>query len=246
MPLGEDLEDVGELLGRDAGAGVADADLGAPAGAAHPHGDVAAAGGELGGVVEEVRERLGEAEPVPADRQRLGAGVEAELDPRRVERGAVPLDRVADELGQVQLLALQLHLAAGDAGGFQEVVDQHRLVEDLALGGVDRPLGGAVRFPFHPQHLEGAADRAQGVAQLVGEHGQQLLLGAVGALEGGALLRQPQRDLLQPGLAVTGALELRHHPVDPLVHGAVAEHHVGGLVVGVGADLLAEEGDLRA
>ena len=115
---------------------------------------------------------------------------------------------------------------------------------DLPFGGADRPLRRLVAGPLlQPQHLEGVADRAEGIAQLVGEHREQLGLGAVGPLERRALLRQPQGDLLEPGLAEAGALELRQHPVDPLVGRAVAEHQVGRLVEGVGADLVAEHGE---
>ncbi len=200
-------------------------------------------GRELGGVVHQVGERLGEAERIAADPQRLGGQIERERDPGLSEALPVALDGDTHEFCQVELLTLQLHLAAGDPGGLQEVVDQHRLMEDLALGGVDRPRSGLVPVPLQPQHLEGVADRAERVAQLVGEHREQFGLGLVGPLQRRALLRQPQGDLLQLGLAEAGALELRQHPVDPLVRRAVAEHHVGRLVEDVGADLVAQHGE---
>ncbi len=158
------------------------------------------------------------------------------------QRLPVALDRLADQLREVEPLAVELDLAAGHARGFQEVVDQERLVQDLALGRVDRPPPGFVPLALEAQDLDGIADRAQGVAELVREHREKVFLGAVRPLERGALLREPQGEVFQLLLADARPPELADHPVDPLFGRAVAGGDVRGLVEGVGAELLAEDG----
>jgi hypothetical protein len=51
----------------------------------------------------------------------------------------VVLDRAPRELTQLEVLALQMHLAAGDAGDVEQVLDQAGHMADLAIDDRLRP-----------------------------------------------------------------------------------------------------------
>jgi len=72
-------EDVGQLLGRDAGAVVGDGELHGVAGEPASHLDCAAGGRELDRVAEEVRDHLADADRVVANEDRRIRGVHGEL-----------------------------------------------------------------------------------------------------------------------------------------------------------------------
>jgi hypothetical protein len=103
MPLREQLEDVGQRLGGDAGAAVADREaqlvaLAIGAGDAAGDGDRAARVGELDRVVQQVRKNLHEARVIGVDVDRLRRQGDLRREPADVERGAMALHGVADEL----------------------------------------------------------------------------------------------------------------------------------------------------
>ncbi len=90
------------------------------------------------------------------------------------------LDGAGDDLGQVNRLLAQRHRAAGDAGDVEQVLDQPRhvagLADDHAADLADhRLVEGA-----GPEQMGGGLDRGQGVAQLVGQRGEELLLAPLG------------------------------------------------------------------
>ena len=80
-------------------------------------------------------------------------------------------------------LAAQIDVAARDARDVQQVVDQPREVLHLPLDHVARPgeLRIGQRAPAHD--LDRVADRRERIAQLVREHGEELVLVPVGFLQ---------------------------------------------------------------
>ena len=87
------------------------------------------------------------------------------------------LERARDHVAQVDTLAAQLDLARGDARDVEQIVDHAREVRDLALD--DAPLARIGRLVAPRHDLERGDDRRERVAQLVAEHGEELVLGAV-------------------------------------------------------------------
>ena len=73
-------------------------------------------------------------------------------------------------------LFLQNDCSAGDSGNVQEVINDPGHVLDLLADHVDGPREiGAVRA-FDSHDLNGVADWRQRVSQLVGEHGEEMVL----------------------------------------------------------------------
>ncbi len=96
---------------------------------------------------------------------------------------AVDLDLV-DELVEVDVLEVQLHLAGLDLGDVEDVVD-HR--QQMLAGGADLLqvgdlLAAALKLGILEQDLAVAEHRVERGAQLVAHLGQEVGLGAVGAL----------------------------------------------------------------
>jgi hypothetical protein len=97
----------------------------------------------------------------------------------RVEERLRAFERDLDDLAQIEPLALQHHLAGGDARHVEQVVDQLDQLLELALhhrahARCLRRVGGHA-----VEHLQAGADRRQRVAQLVRQCGQELVLAAV-------------------------------------------------------------------
>ena len=95
---------------------------------------------------------------------------------------------LASDLGSSTGSRCELDLAARDARDVEQVVDQARQVPHLALD--DRALAFAGVDAAQAHQLQRGQDRRQRVAQLVAEHGQELVLGAVGVF--GACARPDQ------------------------------------------------------
>ena len=133
--LPEALEDVGEELGGDALAVVADLehDRGAHAGHAHP--DVPAAGGELDGVAEQVPHHLLEPVRIADHADRLG--LEPGLDDHALALGreAHHVERRPHDVGEVGGRQAKLELAGHDAAHVEDVVDDLGLRLGVALDG---------------------------------------------------------------------------------------------------------------
>ena len=76
----------------------------------------------------------------------------------------------------------ELDLAAGNAGDFEEVIDQSHQVVDLSLHDSVEIRGG-LRRTGEAQDVQGVANRREGIAQLVGERGKELVLSPVRLFE---------------------------------------------------------------
>ena len=140
---------------------------------------------ELGGIADQVQHRLPQLGGVEMHHaQRLGAAV----DDERVgvlggQRPAGDLHLV-DELVEVEVVEEQVHLAGLDLGDVEDVVDhrQQMLAGRADLLQVADLLAAAVELGVLEQDLAVADDGIERRAQLVAHLGQELGLGAVGAL----------------------------------------------------------------
>ncbi len=115
------------------------------------------------------------------------------------ERG----DRPADHLGQVERLSIQPDLSGDHALDVEQIVDQTCDVADLPRDHVVRAGCRLALGVRHLEHLDGSADRAERIAQLVGQHRQELVfraavaLGTVAVAVGLEELRHVRHDQVQ-------------------------------------------------
>ena len=103
----------GSISGLDADPGVCDAHDRLPRGRRSSSTEMVPPWGELGGVVQQVADDLGQPGP-SASTQSGRCAAELELQPRFEERSGGPRP-CCDQLAEIEPLALQLDLAAGDA-----------------------------------------------------------------------------------------------------------------------------------
>ncbi len=129
--------------------------------------------------------------------------VERQRVPLGLDERAGHLDRLGHRGVDLDALALQRDATLTDARDVEQVVDEPAHVIDLPLD--DAALALARIGMAHAQELQRRQDRRQRVAQLVPEHGQELVLGAAGHLRFRARLpfaRQQLPALLLLALAV--------------------------------------------
>ena len=179
---------LGKHVGGDADAVVAHAEGQGPAlvldGGTEP--DLPPFAGVLHGVVQEVAEDLLQPRRVGVQEHR-GLG-RWERDGQIVALGRDQrldaLDGVGDERLRRDQLAAEHDLAPGDPRDVEQVVDEPGHVPDLPAHELDRPVEVSLALVLLgvplAEHLECVIDGGQGVAQLVGEHRQELVLLAVG------------------------------------------------------------------
>ena len=200
-------------------------------------GDAAAVGG-VERVVEQVRDRLRHAQRVDVD----GPHARLQLDGELVGDGdgaaaARLLLRLREDLGRRRRLAVQLHLAALDLGGVEDLGEQAQQVE---AGGVHRGehdalAGRDLAFEAAQEQLGEAEDRVERRAQIVAHVGEELRLQAarfVGALDGEERLDGEARDALEQAID-------RHGHAAHLGRGDGAER-LRLLAVGDARDLLGD------
>jgi len=121
--LGEQLEDAGLHLGRNANAVVADGDHHLASLAARDQIDAAAGGRIFGGVDQKIADTLGQAYLVSLNDERLCGCRDAERMLLRVDHGAALIDGCFEEFIDLGRLALQRELSAGDARNVGQIVD---------------------------------------------------------------------------------------------------------------------------
>jgi len=121
-------------------------------------------------------EHLSQSHGIALDRDRLGR----ERDREPVQLG-LPSDRVVrllEDLSQIQRAAAQADPSRVHAGDVQEIVHEVREVVGLSADDLHRALsllvgqGGAVV----PPQLDGGADRPEGVAELVAQRREEIVL----------------------------------------------------------------------
>ncbi len=212
--LAEAVEDVRQEVGADADAGVGHPDDGVAPLLAQADLDPARPGGELDGVGEQVPDHLLQPVGVAEDRARQRADRDVEEDPLGVGRRAHGLERGVDDAAQLDRLEVEPELAGDDARDVEQVVDQLRLERAL------RSIVSSARAPAAAielagaQHLHPAEDGVERGPQLVGEGGQELVLGAVGLL--GLLARRLLEDE-EAGPLLLGPLADADLPLELLV-----------------------------
>ena len=125
-----------------------------------------------------------------------------------------------DDVIEPHRAAPQFDPALRDARDVEQVVDQSREMLDLPLDGRERRARVRIRYQSARQQLAGVADRRERIAQLVGEHRQELVLLPVGLFELLPLLFE--RFL---GLATLGYVARGAEPLDDLTVRRAAESH---------------------
>ena len=201
--LSEQIEDVGQQLGRNTDAGVAHPQHRRVALQPYAHADAAAIVGVLGSVGEQVDDHLLQAggvcvQPDGLWRQRHGEHMPMLRD-ERLRR----LHRPFDDAFDADPFPPKPNPTGADAGDIQQIVDQVRQLTDLARDDaaglqLDRVL---VRLPA--QQHQGVADRRQRVAEFVAQHRQELVLAAgqigqrLGLFQGLALQPVARGDVLE-------------------------------------------------
>ncbi|MDQ4146490.1 MAG: hypothetical protein M3120_02170 [Pseudomonadota bacterium] len=137
------------------------------------HGDARAAPAVPGAVIEH---RTGSALRIidsngQLDRQRL---------PRRVDDWTADLHGYIDYRHQLHRVSAEFELAFRDAGNIQQVIDQPHYLHQLMLPHRIRALDRAKVAAALTHELQTAAQRRPRIPQFVREHGQELVLTAVG------------------------------------------------------------------
>jgi hypothetical protein len=102
--LREHLEDIGQVLGFDADAGVANGDHRLVAFTLHAEPDVPAARRVLGGIVEQVEDDLCKARGIRTHAQHLVGQGDGDLVGARFDGGARAFDRFVHRVGRLDLL----------------------------------------------------------------------------------------------------------------------------------------------
>ena len=97
---------------------------------------------------------------------------------------AGPLDGGRNNVGQIHRVLAELHFAPCNARHVQQIVDEPRQMTDLPID--DGAFLQEARIAAERHQLERGEDWRQRVPELVPEHGQELVLGAVRRLGGGA------------------------------------------------------------
>ena len=97
-------------------------------------------------------------------------------------------DTPRHDLGQVEGGADEADLPRGDARHVEEVVDQPRELADLLADDLPRVHVAGLARPDGVEDVHGAGDHVERIAQLVAQHGEELVLGPVGGL--GVLARR--------------------------------------------------------
>ena len=104
-------------------------------------------------------------------------GLERHLDPvvRRLARGD-PGHARPHALAEVHALPLEDDLAGHDPADVEEIVDEAGHVHGLPVDDVAREHRARLAERRQAEHLHRAFDGAERIAQLVGEHGEKLVL----------------------------------------------------------------------
>ena len=246
----EELEETSGRLGGESDAGVAHGQRHAIAADLGGEPDAPASFRVTGGVVEQVRRDLAESDRISVEPDGNLGHRDVQLVAGFADERLAGLHRGGHHAREGHALAPQLERALVDPRHLQEVVDEPDEVAELALhhvvgpAGVDRPL------VLYAQDLEAVAQGGEGVAQLVREHRDELVLSPFGGTQrflarprGGEGLAPEPRDLqarVDPGEQLPRAERFDHIVVGSLFErldagffaGARRQQHHGHLAQG--------------
>jgi hypothetical protein len=170
-------------------------------------------------------------------------------DAAPLEERAVVLEGAPRELGEIEGPALQVDPAAGDAGHVEQALDEPGQVRGLSADDRHGPLAliAVGRGPVEDE--EAVLDGGERVAQLVGEHGHEVVFARGRLLERllapvGALHLFPGARQLDVG-GDAGEQLPRRERLDEVVVGARLEPLARGLFAGPGRDQDHGEGGER-
>ena len=177
--LGEHIEDARQHLGWDADAGVPHRHDGFVSSSLPDQPDAAAPRGVLGGVVQEIRHRLGQPRQVGVEADRVLRNGDNEFLAAALEQRAAGLDRGPQHRRELHAFLAELEPVAGDPRDVHQVVDEPRHLPHLAVDRVQRPLRLWPECLLEMQDLNGVANRGQRIPQLVRQDRQEFVLRAV-------------------------------------------------------------------
>ena len=89
---------------------------------------------------------------------------------------AARFQRVRDSRGEIDRLFTKLDLSAGDPRDIEQIFEQPRQVPHLAIDNLPGLLHMGIAGFAHADDLRRDSDRREGVAQLVSQHRQKLVL----------------------------------------------------------------------
>ncbi len=130
----------------------------------------------LGGVVEQVRQRLHEPHAVALDLEWLGRHVDGDGVPAVLDQPVHALERARDHVVQTYALAVEPDHAPRDARDVEQVLDETGELIGLPPCDVER---GAASGDVEPRHGDGVSDRGERVPELVAQHGEKFVLRVV-------------------------------------------------------------------
>src|SRR6266403_50087 len=217
--LNEQVEDPRQHLRADPHAGILHPEHRLAGSRLDAHLDPSARVGVLHGIGEKIRDDLLQAQQVAAHHHRSFAQRVDDLHALDLRGPLEPLDRPVHHGTEVDAFLLQGDLAAGHPRYVQQIV--HQPGEMAELPAHHRAFMGESVARLPVDQLRGGEDRGQRVAQLMSQHGEELIAVADRALQG----REQVPDLV---LAAPRA-ERRTHRAQERAHanGTVEQGHVG-------------------
>ncbi|OEZ97262.1 hypothetical protein DUPY_36360 [Duganella phyllosphaerae] len=166
LGLGKQVEHARQQFGRHADAVIGDGerDLAAVVAGFQRQHHFATLRRVLGGVVEQVGQRLHQPGPVAAHVQLAGRQAQHQRVMACFEQGPRLFDGAVDDGHQLQVVLLELHQPTRDARDVEQIVHQvghvFHLPDDDVAGVLDRLFMAAAQF----EQLGGSADRCKRVA----------------------------------------------------------------------------------
>ena len=239
LGLREHAEQRDHAVGRETDAVVRDGHHQLLAFDARAQRNASARVGVLGGVGEQVRQQLRDAQRIRMQRGRT----RRQLDRQRVALGidhrARRLHGHVDDRAQRHVALLELELALGDARDVEQVVEQVRHLAHLALDDLARPLHLRRLDPLRSKHLRRAAHGCKRVAQFVRQRCEKHVFLAVGFAQRFEQLPllgdvpQHAREVQRAALAVALAEVRIADGVEPVDRAVAPDHAVLDVVVAV-------------
>ena len=177
--LAERLENMREKIARDSAAGIGHDQANRGRRVLQLHRHLAARRRELDRVRQQVPDHLAQTIVVAEDRAGGGGVGRDEIDPFRGRGHADGGQRIGDELSDRDRLDVETQLAGRHAREIEHVVDELRLRQRAGADALHAAQQLLLRHVVAAEDSGPAEDDRQRRAQLVGEDGQELVLGQI-------------------------------------------------------------------